>query len=780
MGQDADAATRGRGGLFARPGAKLIGLLLGLIGLWLTGGGAWLLWLGGSPYYVLAGVGCLVSAWLYFRGSSRAICAYLIVFVATCIWGLAEVGANVWLLMPRVGGPLVIAVLVVLHRLWTRSGRGPAIGATVVALALGTVAIVAMRQLPALPLATAQAAPQLAAGTEDDWSAYGRNPSGSRYSPAAQITPANVAGLQPAWTYHTGDLPGAPGRAHVFEATPLKIGDLLYVCTSINVVTALDPDSGKPVWQFDPKVSLKGIGMPACRGVSHYQAPAGTADCPSRIIFATVEGRLIALDALTGKRCASFGSNGESSLAAGMGDYPSGYLYFNSPPTIVNDTIVLGGAVRDGKETGEPAGVIRGYDALTGKLRWAWDPGAANENPGPDIGYTRGSPNSWSVMSADPALNLVFVPLGNATPDYVDGHRTPEANRYSSSVVALDAATGRRRWSYQTVHNDVWDYDIGSQPVLFDLPMPGGGSVPALAQPTKQGDIYILDRRTGKPLTAVVERPVPQGSVPGERYSPTQPFSTGFPTLSPPPLTEASMWGATPLDQLWCRIRFRSLDYRGKYTPPAFKGNLQYPSNFGIVDWGSLSIDEGRRLMLVNSSNLAVSIRIIPRAEADRDAASLKKQLEYMPQTGTPYAALPQQFLSPLGLPCLAPPWGKLTAIDLATCKILWQTPLGTSRDQAPLGIAVPGGFNLGGSVATRGGVLFIAATIDRYLRAFDPRTGRELWRGRLEGGGQATPMTFVSRKTGRQYVVIAAGGHQFMHTDLGDALQAFALPVKR
>jgi len=367
--------------------------------------------------------------------------------------------------------------------------------------------------------------------------------------------------------------------------------------------------------------------------------------------------------------------------------------------------------------------------------------------------------------------------MGNATPDYVGMHRTPEQGRYSSSVVALDSRTGERRWNFQAVHHDIWDYDMGSQPVAFEMPMPDGASVPALAVPTKQGDIYILDRRTGEPLTEVQERPVPKGDIPGEYYSPTQPVSTGFPTpVSNYTLREKDMWGATPLDQLWCRIRFRSARYTGRYTPPSTQLTIQFPSNYGAMDWGSVSIGENGRTMFVNSAHIPMTMQLIPRQTAD--AAEDPDHAGYSPQLGTPYAANPVPMLSPFGIPCNAPPWGKLTAIDLAGRKKNWERPLGTSKDMAPLGIAVPGAPNIAGSVATSGGVLFIGATLDDYIRGFDMATGRELWRARLPAGGQAGPISYVSERTGRQYVVIVAGGHQMLGSTLGDYVVAYALPA--
>lgn len=766
-------------------GAMLVGVLLGLIGLWLAGGGAWLLRLGGSPYYLAAGLGCLVSAWLYLtrRGGAGAV-AYLLVFAATCLWAIAEVGIDFWLLLPRIAGPAVFAAVVVVERLFRRERRGlawAAAGAVLVAVGLFAAAIT---HLPETSGGTRPG--PVAAAAADDWIAFGRTEGGARFAPAAQITPANVGALQLAWTLRTGDGPAAdPAQqksAHVFEATPLKVGNLLYLCTPHNLVIAADVDTGKEAWRFDPKLDTAGVALLACRGVSYFAQPGAEGACARRIIYGTLDARLIALDALSGRPCPGFGKGGEVSLKEGMGITPDGYYSVTSPPAVANGVAVVGGWIFDGKETKEPSGVIRGFDAVTGARLWSWDAGALDENhtPGEGQQFTRGSANSWTVMSADPALGLVYLPMGNATPDYVGMHRTALDDRYSSAVVALDIRTGKRRWHFQTVHHDIWDYDLGSQPVVFDLPMPDGTTVPALAQPTKQGDIYILDRRTGVPLTEVVERKVPRGDIPTERYAPTQPISVGFPSpLSPERLSEKDMWGATPLDQLWCRIRFRSLRYSGRYTPPSTQGTLQYPSNFGVMDWGSVTIGDNGRTMFVNSAHLPMSIQLVPH-----DAMAKQGELahrSFSPQLGTPYAASPVPLLSPLGIPCNAPPWGKLTAIDLATRTIKWQRPFGTSRDKAPFRIAVPGAPNIAGSVATGGGLLFIGAAVDDYLRAYDTGTGAELWRVRLPAGGQAAPISYVSERTGRQYVVIAAGGHQLLGTTLGDYVVAYALPqVKR
>ncbi len=761
--------------------ARIIGILLGLIGLWLAGGGAWLLWLGGSAYYMLAGIGCLVAAWFYVSGKPNSgFLTYLAVFAGTCIWAYSEVGSQFWPLVPRVVGPAVFAGLVILERLFRRpNGRNLAWGATGLAAVAFCLFVLGLTRLPQLPVSPAQL--EVAALPGDEWTAFGRTPEGTRFSPANQINTQNVGALKVAWEFKTGDLPAAyPGemKLHTFEATPLKIGDLIYACTPHNIVVALDADTGKQLWRHDPKISNAAPGMLACRGVSHFDAGPAVSQCRSRIIMGTMDARLIALDALTGEPCKDFGAAGTVALKDGLGVAPDGIYLVTSPPAIVNGIAVVGGFIFDGLEVKEPSGVIRGYDAVTGKLAWSWDSGAVDENwrPKPGEHYTRGSPNSWTVMSADPQLGMVYVPMGNATPDFVGMHRTPELGRYSSAVVALDSRTGKRRWHFQTVRHDLWDYDIGSQPVLFDMPMPDGTKVPALAQPTKQGDIYILDRRTGAPLTEVKELPAPRGNIPTENYAPSQPVSTGFPSPHDrKPLRESDMWGATPLDQLLCRIAFRSEDYVGMYTPPSVRGSIQYPSNFGVMDWGSVSIDPVGGTMFVNSSHVPMVMHLIPQAEMAKMPAGANKM--FSPQRGTPYAANPQPMISQIGIPCNAPPWGKITAIDLASRTIKWQRPLGTSRDQAPLGIAVPGAPNIAGSVATAGGLVFIGASIDDYLRAFDSRTGKELWRARLPAGGQAAPMTYVSGRTGKQYVLIAAGGHQLMNTRLGDSLIAYALP---
>ena len=449
--------------------------------------------------------------------------------------------------------------------------------------------------------------------------------------------------------------------------------------------------------------------------------------------------------------------------------------------------VVLGGWVTDGQYVGEPSGVIRAFDATTGAFAWAWDMGRPDDHglPLPDKGFTRGTPNSWAPISADEDLGLVYLPMGNATPDYYGGYRNAVDDKYSSSVVALDAETGALHWSFQTAHHDLWDYDVASQPTLVDLP----GGVKALLQATKRGEIFMLDRRTGTPLAGVEERAVPQGGVQGEKLAPTQPFSIGLPSFAGPMPTEARMWGLTPFDQLWCRIKFREARFEGTMTPLGTdRPTLTYPGFLGGMDWGGVSVDLSRNLMIVNSNRVGNYNRLIPRAEADRLGIKpfSARGHDYaggpVAQAGTPYAVSVAPFLSPLLVPCTQPPYGMISAVDLTTKQLVWSKPFGTGQDSGPLTIPshlpfTMGVPNIGGSVATKGGLFFIGSSQDKYLRAFETASGREVWRARLPAGGQATPMTYWSAASGRQFVLIAAGGHGGLLTTPGDSVIAYALP---
>jgi quinoprotein glucose dehydrogenase/quinate dehydrogenase (quinone) len=760
-----------------------LGIFLICVGLALIVGGAWLVLLGGSPYYLVAGLGCMLSGALICRKRRVGVLVYGGIVAGTIAWALWEVGPDFWLLLPRIGGPLAVMLLMLTP--WVQGalaptgmravGKRPAVLAVVLLLVVGGLALTLdKREASVTAGQTGRAEPVT------DWADYAANQAGTRFSAASQITPSNVSGLKVAWTYRTGDLPQGQPSPQMFEATPLQIGDTLYLCTPHDIVIALDADKGTERWRFDPKVDSEGVYTVACRGLAFHQSSApAAADCPQRLLVATIDGRMIAVSAATGRRCRKFGQNGEISLRADMGAIKGGWQFNTSPPAVVGDAAIIGGFVLDNMGTDEPSGVVRAFNALDGALMWNWDAGrkVANAALKPGETYTRSSPNAWSLFSADEKLGLVYVPTGNPSPDHFGGRRNPEMERYGSSVVALDVTTGAVSWAFQTVHHDLWDYDVASQPMLADVPV-GGHLVPGLIQATKQGEIFLLDRRDGRPLAPIEEIVVPRGNVPGERYAPTQPVSHWLPSLNPPPLREADMWGATPLDQLWCRIAFRRLRYLGRFTPPSFEKSVIFPGNNGIMNWGSAAFDPDRQVLVVPTSYMPLVLNLIPRKDAPAvDRIVLDGRAAISPMSGTPYAVRTERpFVSPLGVPCNAPPWGRLTAFDLKTRQVLWQRPLGTTADHAPLGIPVPGTFNQGGAMITRSGLIFIGATLDNYLRAFDLKSGKELWKGRLPAGGQAMPMTFVSPRTGKQYVVIAAGGHAFMHTTIGDNVVAYRL----
>jgi quinoprotein glucose dehydrogenase len=766
------------------------GVLL-VIGAVLALGGVRLLTLGGSGYYLVAGLLCLGSAVLLQRGDPRGLWIYAALLLGTAGWSLWEVGTQFWQLLPRLAGPAVIGLALALppvrDRLTAARDAATRLGLGAAVVLAGLLLAITFATTPTFDVVPARAplAPLPASPASAEWIAYGANVAGTRHSPAAQITPANAAKLEQVWSFQTGDtMAKRPEIKSIsFMATPLMVDDKVYFCSPTGKVFALDADSGRQVWLRDPHTRIGNAQMLNCRGVSYHADPTATGLCARRIISMTVDSRMLASDAATGAPCADFGKNGTVNLDAGLGQVDPLRSYTSSPPVIVGDTAILGSYVRDNFTSDDPSGVVRAFDVRSGRLLWAWDSGRPDNTPppGPGESWRRGSVNAWSVFSADPALGLVYLPTGNATPDHVGTHRNPMLERYASSIVALDVNTGRVRWHFQTVHHDIWDYDMPAQPVLFDYPV-GGRKVPALAAPTKRGEIFILDRRTGKSLTGVEERRVPRGTLPGERYAPTQPYVKGFPSFAPLPLTEASMWGTTPLDQMWCRIRFRSLDYAGNFTPPSERGMLQWPGTFGVLNWGSVSIDPARQMMIVNSAAIPQEVRLF-RHGANTERPALAKDSHaagYLPQVGTNYGVSLLPMLSPLGIPCQAPPWGRIAAVDLTTGKVAWSRTFGTTADTAPLGIAMPGAFNLGGSANTAGGVTFIGAALDNYLRAIDTANGRELWRGRLPAGGQATPITYVSRRTERQYVVIAAGGHMYMGTTPGDYVVAFALPKRR
>ncbi len=759
------------------PNRPVLAIVLGLIAAALVAGGIWLLTLGGSPYYLLAGLAVGGSAYFVARGDRRGIWLYLVMLAATAVWALWESDGNGWGLQARLLAPAVLGLWVAAP--WLRKlGAKVTIPAAIVLVAVVAAWLYGANRTHALPY---DGSPAGAEGPAE-WVHYGNDLGGSRYSQASQINAGNVARLEKAWTYRTGVKMGLG-----FEATPLMVGDTLYLCTQNNVIIALDPETGQRRWQYDPKVNAPPGTV--CRGVAYYKVPDAAGACAERIIFATTDARMMAVDSRSGEVCTGFGNAGTIDLKKNMGDVRFGYYYVSSAPTIVNGIVVIGGWVMDNQEVGEPSGVIRGFNATDGKFAWAWDMDRPDFHGEPEEGqtYSRGTPNSWAPMSGDEVLGLVYVPTGNSTPDYWGAHRSPNSEKYSSSVVALDSRTGQVRWHFQTVHHDLWDYDVPAQPTLIDLPI-DGAIVPALIQATKQGQIYVLDRRTGTPLTEVVEKPVPQGPAEGDFLSPTQPFSVGMPSFDDTVLSEKLMWGATPLDQLWCRIRFKGARHEGPYTPPGIKPTVFYPGTLGGVDWGGVSVDPQRRLLVVNWNRVPIYMRLVPRAEAGEiqpTETGMVHMGDPTAQAGTPFAVLNEPFLSPLDMPCTQPPFGMISVVDLDSRKLLWQKPLGTSADSGPMGLRsilpLPMGVpNTGGTLSTGTGLIFIGATQERLIRAFDSRTGKLLWKAPLPTGGHATPMTYVSPKSGRQFIVIAAGGNASLRTPAEDYVIAYALPKAR
>ncbi len=810
-------------------------VVLGLIGLTLAGGGAWLASLGGSWYYVIAGLTLLVTAGLVWRRDTRARGLYAALLVASIAWALWEVGLDWWPLGTR-GGLIVLLGLWLMtpwaigrRPVWTSGGRMLAIALLISIGVAGASLLNDPHDRPgtlARAGSAAAAAPDNVAG--ENWPHYGGTLAGQRYSSLGQITTANVDQLEVAWTYQTGDVRGPQDVTETtYQVTPIKIGDLLYLCTPHSIAIAVEAATGQERWRFDPEVGLdQSRQHQTCRGLSYFSANAGPAanpgapgapaelpaapppppaddaapagaiptapsapeppaavaaapSCPQRVFLPTSDARLLALDAETGEPCPDFGEGGTVNLWANMPHQKSGFYYSTSPPVVARGLVIIGGAVNDNYDVESPSGVIRAYDAMSGALVWAWDSGNPDrtEPLSPGETYTENSPNSWTVSSADETLGLVYVPLGNATPDQVGIGRSEAVERFSSSVVALEIETGAVRWVRQTVHHDLWDMDVPAQPALLDLAT-ANGIVPALVQPTKQGDIYVLDRRTGEPVVPVREIPAPQGAgVPGDFTAPTQPISDL--TFRPPPLTGADMWGVSLIDQLYCRIRFRSLRYEGQYTPPSFQGTLVYPGNFGVFNWGSVAVDPTRGVMFGMPTYLAFTAHLIPSANIGPDQAVNTGEAGLNINVGGDYGVIMGPFTSPLGLPCQAPPWGYVAGANLATGEIAWQHKNGTIQDAGPvtmppLKLGVPG---IGGPIITAGGVAFLGATIDDYLRAYDLQTGAQLWSHRLPAGGQSTPMTYAV--DGRQYVVHVAGGHGSIGTKAGDYVIAYTLPER-
>jgi len=732
---------------------------LGVVAAPLLLGGLQLILLGGSFYYSFAGLALAYSAWRLLERDPLGSHVYGFLLFFTIAWSFMEAGTNLWALAPRILPWAVLGIPFLTP--WIRNdlhrGNPPQLFSSSIAKASIPLTIVVTAYVFAegTGFEVQDMSPRSgvnSVNTNTDWPSYGNSAKGTRYSPLDQINSSNVGNLELAWTYRTG-------AGGAFKATPLMVGELLYTCTGGNRVVALNAESGELAWQFDPLIDPEHLAQAryfttGCRGVSYYEAPPEyDGECQARILTNTTDARLIAVDALTGERCSFFGDQGEINLTIGMGNDPRIANFQTSPPGIVSGNAVVGGWVIDNRSVGPPSGVVRAFNAISGEFAWAWDMGRPTITTEPLRGevYTRGTPNVWSLFSVDEELGLIYAPTGNETPDYFGGYRMEVSDEYASSVVAIEGATGNVRWSYQTVHHDIWDYDVPSQPTLIDLPGDNGEKVRAVIQPTKRGEVFILNRETGEPIFDIQELPVPQtGGVPEDYVAATQPFSMDLPIWRMQ-LDETKMWGMTPLDQLWCRIEYRKMRYEGHFTVPGVGTILQNPGATGGFNWGSISVDETNNLMIVNPLYMANQLTLTPRDQLPEGVVGS--------QLGTPYSHNTQRFMSPLHIPCMQPPYGTLGVVDLETKELLWQKPIGTAKETGPLNI--PTGLPLtvgtpqtGGTVATAGGLIFSAGAFDNTVRATDLMNGEELWNYSIPYTAQGTPMTYLSPK-GKQTLIV-------------------------
>lgn len=797
-------------------------ILLALLGLTLAYQGGALVNAGGSPYYAMMGTVLLLAAALMGLKKAVGIYLYGAASLATYGWAIWESSYNGWAYIPRLAWLILLSVIFlafwplvrrdfakinkalyfsimgVLPLLMAATILAPLFFPNTVHLA-DSPAITAHSQQPFSRSTVASPDANVAASHDKtNWTAYAGSNLGNHYSAAAQITPANVSGLVKAWEYHHGDVkqPGEKTK-YLNEATPIKVGDSLYTCTPKQIIISLNATTGKENWRYDSKVDpgYFANGGAYCRGVSYYEVPNASGLCAKRIIWGTNDIRLGAVDALTGQACPDFGTAGFADLKDGLGTFRKGSTGITSAPLVIRGVVITGGRVLDSDVRPAPSGVVRAYDAVSGKQKWAWDLGRPDSTAPAeaDETYTLSTPNSWAPISADDELGLVYITTGNAAGDFYGGTRTEQEDTFSSSLVALDALTGKVKWHFQTVHHDLWDYDLSPQPALIDFPT-ANGTRPAVIQATKSGQLFVLDRTTGEPLVDISEAAVPQGTAPGDYTAATQPLSPGMPSTmgrpskNPEVLNEADAWGLTPFDQLQCRIEFRQARYEGIFTPPVVgQQSLIFPGHHGGLNWGGVMVDLQRGLLIINNQRLPYMQGLVPREQLDAiNAKSFQESpgnnQGFRVQAGLPYGAIKDPWMSALEQPCIAPPWGFISAIDLRTREVRWSRPFGTGYDSGPLGIASKLRFEIGTpsdatGVATAGGVTFIGAAIDRFMRAYNSESGELLWEERLPAGNQASPLTYVSE--GRQYVVAVVGGHDRIPTKLGDSIIAWALPEK-
>ncbi|MDR6350516.1 membrane-bound PQQ-dependent dehydrogenase, glucose/quinate/shikimate family [Pantoea sp. SORGH_AS_0659] len=782
---------------------KLTSIVLAILAIALLYMGGKLLMLGGSAFYALMAVGLLITAILLFRNQRSALALYAVLMWITLAWIIWEVGFDKWQWIPRgdlfgvIG--LWLAMPWVVKPLYRGERRFHAfLGGTVIIMIVVVIGLCFYDPVPQQGTISNAREQNSEQGAANDWTAYGGSSDGLRFSALNQISKDNVKNLEVAWTYHTGDLrQDADATEYTFEATPLKANGMLYFCTPHNEVHALDPETGAVKWKFMPNKDRSYLQQhQTCRGVSYYEetpvaaqdSAANPAICRKRIFNATTDAQLIALDADTGKPCADFGQNGVVDLHANMGEVRPHALMQTAAPLVAGKLVIVGGSVMDnGFNSGNPSGVIRAYDVQSGRLVWNFDP-ANPDNTAPIAAgqnYPQDTPVAWGTLSADLKNGVVYVPFGNASPDEVGIERDPNSNteKFRDALVALDLQTGAFKWRYQSSNHDLWDRDNPSQPSLVDIDYQGQKQ-PVVILPTKTGNLFVLNRLTGQPVYPVNQVKVStEGGVAGEKFASTQPVSSL--NFIPQPLTEKSMWGITPFDQMSCRMDFRSLRYDGNpWTPATEGGSLIFPGNIGVFNWGSVAVDPQRQMLIAAPVRLAYKYNLIKRTEQTATERLFTKD-------GTPYwnenfhgdyAIHIQQMASGLGIPCVAPPWGRMVGVDLKTGKTEWLRRVGVTKNlktsflpgRFPIGFPM-GMVAHGGPLLTAGDLVFHGATADNFFRAYDSTTGELLWQTELSAGAQATPSTFMG-KDGKQYVVIAAGGHGSLGTQAGDSVVAFRL----
>jgi quinoprotein glucose dehydrogenase len=775
--------------------------------------GGQLLMIGGSPFYAIMAIGLLITAVALFKNKKIALTIYAILMWIVLAWMIFEVGFDKWQWIPR--GDLIGLIGVWLALPWVvrplSKAQNPAnpakfhpfLGTTVIIMIAIVIGLMFYDPYPKEGNITNQRAPAETDVAGNDWAAYGGTNNGARFSNLKQITTDNVSNLEVAWTYHTGDLRDAKDASeYTFEATPLKVNNSIYFCTPHNEVHALNPETGALKWKYEPTKDRSYLQQhQTCRGVSYYEAPEAAATnavqpaavanspavCRKRIFNAANDAKLLALDADTGKLCADFGNNGVVDLRANMGEIRPHALMQTAAPLVAGNLVIVGGSVMDnGFNAGNPSGVIRAYDVITGRLVWNFDP-ANPENTQPIAAgqtYPQDTPVAWATLSADIKNGLVYVPFGNASPDELGIERDANSNteKFRDTLVALDLKTGQFKWRFQSSKHDLWDRDNPSQPSLVDIDYQGKKQ-PVVILPTKTGNLFVLNRLTGEAVYPINQVDVSTKGIAGEKYSPTQPVSAL--NFLPDPINEKSMWGLTPFDQMACRIDFKSLRYDGNpWTPATEGGSIIFPGNIGVFNWGSVTVDPQRQILIASPVRLAYKYNLIKRTPETATQRLFTKD-------GTPYwnenfdgdyAIHIQQLSSSLGIPCIAPPWGRMVGVDLKTGKTEWLRRVGTTKNlktsflpgRFPIGFPM-GMVAHGGPLTTAGDLVFHGATADNFFRAYDTSTGKLLWETELPAGGQATPSTYMGADN-KQYVVIAAGGHGSLGTKEGDAVVAYRL----